>query len=181
MKNSVFKFYIIKLLLIFLVSVCSAIAAYLVGNIVSPFDSIFYRIITSGIPMIFFMYFMYTVESRIKIPEGCTMSAGYLFRFSLSEASVYTIFLIPLTVICLVKPDFIKGTGLIQFFYASHSLLTHLTGSALINLVGMSVIFGIIAATAHYIKSTRPVLLNDTEATSESAESVDADDVNDAE
>ncbi len=181
MKNSVFKFYVIKLVLISLVSVCSAVAAYLVGSIVSPFDGIFYRIITSGIPMIFFMYFMYTVESRIKIPEGCTMSAGYMFKFALSETSVYAIFLIPLTVICIANPEFIKGSGILQYFYASHSLLTHLTGSALINLIGMSVIFGVIAVTAHYIKSTRHVLLNAPEVSNEPTISVDTDNVNNAE
>lgn len=181
MKNSVFKFYVIKLILISLVSACAAVAAYLVGNIVSPFDSIFYRVITNGIPMIFLMYFMYTVESRIKIPEGCTMSASYLFKFALSETSVYAIFLIPLTVICLVNPEFTKGSGIFQYFYAAHSLLTHLTGSALINIIVMCVIFGVIAAVAHYVKSTRPVLLNVAEQTNEIDVSVDADNINDAE
>lgn len=161
MKKSVIKFYAIKLLLIFLVSVCAAITAYLAGNIASETDGILHTLIASGVPFIFFMYFMYTVEARIKIPEGCTMSFEYLLKFALSETSVYAIFLLPITVICLVNPDFFAGSGLIRYFYMPHSILTLLTGSSLINWLAMSVVFGVVAALAHYIKSTRPVALTE--------------------
>ncbi len=199
MKKGVIKFYAIKLLLIFLVSVCAAVTAYLAGNVASETDGILRTLIASGVPFIFFMYFMYTVEARIKLPEGCTMSFEYLLKFALSETSVYAIFLLPITVICLVNPDFFASSGLLRYFYIPHSLLTLLTGSSLINWLAMSVFFGVVAALAHYIKSTRPVPLTEPiqsdalrsdesvdEETDEKLDidesvSPDGDDINDAE
>ena len=160
MKNGIVKFYLIKLILIALVSVCAALAAYLIGTVVNPFDGALYHIIVSGVPTVFFMYFMYTVESRIKIPDGDALTAGYFLRFSLREASIYTLFLIIPTAVRLIAPSALTD-GIVGYFFAPHTLFLRLTDSAAVNIIALTAVFGCVAFAAHYIKYRRTASSDD--------------------
>lgn len=153
-------FYIIKLILLALVALCAALVAFMAKTIVAPFDGVFYRIIVNGIPFLFFMYFMYTVESRIKLPDDKEKLTGkYFILFSLRELSVYVLFLIPLFVLCLLNGDFINGKGFMTIFYAPHSLFLHIIPAIpdAVCVLIPAFVFGFVAFLAHYNKSRKPV------------------------
>ncbi len=156
---SIIKFYVIKLILLCLVNLCATLAAFLISKIVAPFESLLYRWIVNGIPFFFFMYFMFTVESRIKLPEEKEKLTGkYFFFFSLRELSVYLIFLLPLLALYLSDEGFIYGSGLLTLFYCPHALLFHV-GRGLPHIAKILIpaaVFGVIAFAAHYVKSKKP-------------------------
>lgn len=157
---SITKFYVIKLILLCLVNLCSTLVAFLISTIVQPFESLVYRVILNGIPFVFFMYFMFTVESRIKLPEDKDKLTGkYFLTFSLRELSVYFIFLIPLLALYLNDPNFIYGDGFLTLFYAPHTFFFHIAIGLpdIFKIIIPSLIFGVVAFVAHYIKSKKPV------------------------
>ncbi len=176
---SIVKFYVIKLILLCLVNLCATLAAFLISTIVQPFESLVYRVILNGIPFVFFMYFMFTVESRIKLPEDKEkITKKYFMMFALRELSVYFIFLIPLLALYLNDPDFIYGDGFLTLFYDPHALFFHIARGLndIVKIIIPSLIFGAVAFAAHYIKykKTMPA---DTSADSKSSDIMDTGDV----
>ncbi len=153
------RFYIIKLFLLVIIALCATLVAFLCKSIIVPFESLMYRVLRNGIPMLFFMYFMYTVESRIKVPENKEKLTGkYFFLFSLHELSVYVIFLIPMHVLYIRDSMFIYGDGFLSLFYEPHALFYHILRGlpTIVNTLIPAIIFGGVACLAHYNKSKRP-------------------------
>ncbi len=181
MKKDLIKFYAIKLLLIFIVAVCAAVLTYMVSTVVRPFDGIMYRAVICGIPLLFFLYFMYTVESRIRVPQNQPLSPLYFILFSLREASVYFVFLLPLTFIYLASPDFIVGKGILTYFFAPHSIFLHVTENAFVNLFAMTVIFGAVAFAAHFVQSKHPAPVSEPAEEDADTEKSETDDIDDGE
>ena len=164
MKREKITFYIVKLFLLIIAAVCAALFAFLATSIVQPFENdLVYNCVISGFPMIFFFWFIFSIESKIKVPEDKdTLTSKYFAVFTLRETAVYLIFLIPLTLIYIFNADFLSDGGFIYLAYTPHTLFLHLTHNALINLAALIIIYAAVAFTAHKLqckKKSKAVIL----------------------
>ncbi len=187
MNKDNLKFYSVKLLLVAIVNVCAAVLVYIVRALVDPFfEGTVASAAAYAIPAAFFMYFMFTVESRIRVPDEEPLTARYFLLFSLREASVYAVFLLPLTLLAAFS---VGLPSLIEYFYAPHALFLFLFEAPVANLAIMTAVYACVAFAAHYIQSKKPAAVPDADEAIEEAaeeltdesESTERDDVNDGE
>lgn len=146
------KFLLVKLILILFAAVGSGIVAILFSFTVNDTtDPTFALIITRVAPAVIFYAFMYSFEARIKIPDR-TLDARYFAAFTLREASVYAIFMIPVTLISRFV-----DIGFVDDFLSPQMLARSLGCGVLVNYVCVVALYAALAALAHYIKSKKPV------------------------
>ncbi len=154
MKTNIFKFYFYKLILLMIVAICASLLSFFLSSTLPEMENkTIYTVISSGIPMLFFFVFMYSMEVKIKIPETRELvKISYYTVFTLKEASVYLIFLVPFKIAYLISPEFALGKNIFGILYNPHSLLLRLTDSIFVNLIALCVIYAVMAFTAHYLK-----------------------------
>lgn len=147
------KFYAVKLLILIINAVCSALLSYMFALTLSAESTATAIVFYYLIPMLFFFCFTFTLAKNIKAPEDEAMrSPEYFAKFALREASVYMIFLLPLLIAGLIGAEF---SGAADYLYRPHSfLLIFMNGAvgALLNFAAVSVIYGAVSAAAHYMK-----------------------------
>ncbi|MCD8314536.1 MAG: hypothetical protein LUD44_02735 [Firmicutes bacterium] len=147
------KFYAVKLLILIINAVCSALLSYMFALTLSAESSTAVIVFYYLIPMLFFFCFTFTLAKNIKAPEDEAMrSPEYFAKFALREASVYMIFLLPLLIAGLIGAEI---SGAADYLYRPHSfLLIFMNGAvgALLNFAAVSVIYGAVSAAAHYMK-----------------------------
>ncbi len=173
MKASPVKFYLIKLLLLLIATLLADAVVYIAGLLLKPFESIPHQeYISYGIAFVFFLCFMFTVESRIKFPDNMTVNARYFALFTLREASVYAIFLIP-TLLLSPYGDMESIYALLMYLYLPHILPLFLGMNEWLYLIAMTVIYACVAFSAHLVNYKRASALttvddNEVEAESKS-------------
>lgn len=171
------KFVIVKLILVIFAAVCAALVAFLLSATLSDAtDAAFRTAVTSIVPAVVFFAFIYSFESKIKIPDGVVLSTNYFLAFALRETSVYAIFQIPLTVITAVL-----GTGILDDGIGSYFILPHLSAARyglplIANYLLFCALYASISFAAHYIRSKKP-----TPAVTSNGDSVNETDDTDSE
>ncbi len=145
------KFLLVKLILILFAAVGSGIVAILFSFTVNDTtDPTFALIITRVAPAVIFYAFMYSFEARIKIPDR-VLDARYFTAFTLREASVYAIFMIPVTLISAFV-----NIGFVADLLSPHMLAHSLGCDVFVNYVCVVTLYAALAALAHYLKSKHP-------------------------
>lgn len=157
MKTNLFKFYFYKLILLLTAAVCAALLSFLFSATLASVESESVRnFIVSGIPMIFFFGFMYSMQSKIKAPEAKELARlPYYFLFTLKEVSVYLIFLVPFIAAYFINGEFALGDNLFARLYMPHSLLLRLDCGMILNIAVLLAAFALVTFIAHYIKVIR--------------------------
>lgn len=150
------KFLLVKLILILFAAVGSGIVAILFSFTVNDTtDPTFALIITRVAPAVIFYAFMYSFEARIKITDR-VLDARYFATFTLREASVYAIFMIPVTLISAFV-----NIGFVADLLSPHMLAHSLGCGVIVNYVCVVALYAALAALAHYLKSKKPVPVPD--------------------
>ena len=154
------KFLLVKLILILFAAVGSGVVAMLFSFTVNDTtDPTFALIITRVAPAVIFYAFMYSFEARIKIPDRSTLDARYFATFTLREASVYAIFMIPVTLISAFV-----NIGFVDDLLSPHMLAHSLGCDVIVNYVCVVALYAALAALAHYLKSRKSVPVPDVPA-----------------
>ena len=152
MKIKYSKFLLIKLIFVLFAAVGSGVIAILFSLTVNDTtDPTFALIITKIAPAVIFYAFIYSFESRIKIPE-CVLDLHYFVTFTARETSVYAIFMVPVTAAAALV-----NNGTVENLLSPHMTAHSLGCNVLVNYLCAVVLFAIIAAAAHYKRSKKPI------------------------
>ena len=148
------RFVLVKLVIVLFAAVGAGLTALLVSmTVADSTDPMFYALVTHGLPAVVFFAFIYSFESKIRLPER-SLNSAYYAVFTIRETSVYAIFLIPVA----IAASFSKGSGgFIDSMIAPHMLASAFGASPAVDYIADIVIYACVSVTAHYIKSKKPI------------------------
>ncbi len=165
------SFFLIKLILILFASLAAFLVAFLLSmTLPESADKVFSGVLTGIVPSAVFFAFIYSFESKIKIPGNAALKAKYFLMFTLKETSVYAIFaLIPNIVTAAA------GAGILDGGFISNLILPHMSTVKLglpiaVNYIIFTALYAAVSFVAHYMRSKRPISVHAQENAAEETE-----------
>ncbi|MFY9382292.1 MAG: hypothetical protein WBI55_04770 [Eubacteriales bacterium] len=165
--KKLFTFVAVKLSLLVIIATCSAIFAKLIAIISDGSKSAVLAQTTAS--AIFFFAFVYYIGTQIKAPpeaQDGTADASYYLVFTLKEASIYAVFLLPVTVYLYLAPDVTSTFDKILYYFClPHSFFEKLGVGAAVNFAAMIILFAIVSYTSHKagVRRARKLALSSAE------------------
>lgn len=171
------RFFLIKLILILFASLAAFLVAFLLSmTLPESADKVFSGVLTGIVPSAVFFAFIYSFESKIKLPDSAALTTKYFLTFTLKETSVYAIFaLIPNIVTAAAGAGILDG-GLISNLILPHMSTVILGLPTAVNYVIFTALYAAVSFVAHYMRSKKPIPAQTPEkATEETEENDNAD------
>lgn len=144
------KFLLVKLLLVAFAAFGSGLSALLFSFTVGErTDPTFAFIITNALPSFIFFAFIFSFAAKIK-KRDIKPDARYCALFAAREASVYAIFMIPVSIAAALS----KST-VVQALLAPHMILRSLGCGIIVNYAGVVLLYAALSLTAHITGKNR--------------------------
>lgn len=149
------KFFFVKLFLILFASVAATLTAFLFSlTLPETADATFRAILTGAVPSAVFFAFIYSFESKIKIPEGTVLTTAYFAAFTVKETSVYAVFaLIPNIAAAAAE---LPSDGLFRNLLLPHTSSVMFGLPVAVNYVIFVLLYAAVSFGAHLLRSKKP-------------------------
>ncbi len=164
------RFFLVKLILVLFASVGGFLVAFLLSlTLPESADASLRALLTGVVPTAVFFAFIYSFQSKIRVPDDVSLSARYFLKFTLRETSVYAVFALIPNIIASIPGT--QGGSFLGSLILPHTALAANGVHVILNYIIYVALYAAVSFAAHYIRTKKPL----TEPNRSASESVPAD------